>query len=308
MKLRDLDLNLLVTLHALLEERNVTRAARRLHLSQPAASNALARLRTLFGDALLVRTPNGMARTPKAELLVHRIGLALADLEQAVCAPTDFEPAQSEATFTIAMSDYTETVLLPHLLARLASEAPRVVLTVQPPTDRDLQALEQGQLDVMFAPPMSQGGPTLFRQLLFDDRLVCIARQKHPVVRGALSLEQFLSVPQILVALQAGSRSAIDEQLAERGLSRHVTLRVPHFVVVPRIVAHSDLLATLAERVALDMAAPLGLQLLPHPLSPPRFSIVQMWHERTHNSPAHQWLRALIARISHELPGQNSDA
>jgi DNA-binding transcriptional LysR family regulator len=297
-KLTGIDLNLLVALGALLEERSVTRAGRRLGLSQPAMSHALARLRELFDDPLLVRTQRGLAPTPRAEALGVSVAAALADLQRALSAGEEFDPRSSTSTFCLAASDYSETVLLPGLIERLATRAPGVSLDVRSLGELPVAGLESGRIDGVVGPAFMELPESMYRQPLFEDDFVCIARRGHPEIDGTLSMDAFLRARHAVTTMRPGTRAALDEVLAARGACRNVALRVPHFLVAPLAVAHSDLISTVARRVAAAVAAPLGLQVLPHPCPPPPFGIVQIWHERTHRSPAHRWLRSLLAETA----------
>jgi DNA-binding transcriptional LysR family regulator len=297
-KLSGIDLNLLVALGALLEERSVTRAGKRLGLSQPTMSHALARLRALFDDPLFVRTGHRLALTPRAEALAGPVAAVLADLERALSAGASFDACSSTMTFRLAATDYSETVLLPGLLERLSTRAPGVAVAVRSLGELPSAGLESGRIDGVVGPAFMDLPEGLYRQPLFDDDFVCIARRRHPFIDGALPMDAFIRAGHVVITLRPGTRGALDELLAARGVRRTVALRVPHFLIAPLAVAHSDLIATVARRVAEAMAVPLGLQVLPHPCPPPPFGVVQVWHERTHRSPAHRWFRSLLTEVA----------
>jgi DNA-binding transcriptional LysR family regulator len=299
--LRALDLNLLVALDALLAERNVTRAAARLNLSQSAMSAALGRLRKVFGDPLLLRTAGGMLPTSKALELAAPLRQVLADISHLVRAPGAFDPAAAEVIFTIAASDYVEYAILPQLVDFLEARAPRGRLAVRP---MDFAAvgrqLESGEVDLgilgaAFAPPNVRLRP------LFQERFVCVVRREHPRVRERLTLDDFCELDHILVSPSGGGFTAQpDDALAAIGRSRHVRLSVPHFLLVPEILTRSDMLVVLPERLARGYGERFRVFDLPFEMAP--FTIVAIWHERTHRDPALAWLRQSVVDLISEGP------
>jgi DNA-binding transcriptional LysR family regulator len=296
-----LNLNLLLVLDALLTERHVSRAGKRLGLSQPAVSNALAQLRVKLGDPLLVRSRGVMLPTARAQALIGPLRAALGTLETALSAEPSFDPARSEATFVLAATDFVEFVLLPKLLARLAREAPGVQLLLRPwPYHRTPPSLETREADLWlgFYPDV----PASHRQQkLFGDEFVCIVRRGHPQVGKRLTLKTYLTLRHILVSAEAASPGVADNALAARGLSRVVGLRLSHFLMVPDVVAVTDLVAAVSRRVAEPFARRLPLRIFPPPLALPRGTVGQVWHERTHTSPSHAWLRGLIAELCKDI-------
>ncbi len=301
--LRDLDLNLLRVLDAVLEMRHVTRAARRLGLSQSAVSHALARLRAALGDELLVRGPDGLVPTARGAELAGPLRTLMADLERALAAPAPFDPATSERAFRVAAADYAQFVLMPSLMARLAAEAPRVDLwAVSAPAEESVAAvLAAGELDLMVG--VASAGPApagLYERALFEERFVCVVRADHPVVRDGLDLDTWCALPHAFVAPRGSRGGAVDTALAELGRVRRIALAVPHFLVIPHVIAHSDLVVTLASRVAHAFAESLPLRILPPPITLPSFKIVMRWHERHHRDAGHAWLRDVFRRVSPE--------
>lgn len=294
--LAGLNLNLLVVLDALLTERHVSRAAARVGLSQPAVSNALAQLRHLLGDPLLVRSGRTMVATVRAQALAVTLRAALASLEGAL-APPSFDPARAERTFVIAATDFVEFVLLPKLLARLAQVAPGLRLQLRAhPHHRVSPLLETGEADLQigFYPDVPAGHHT---QPLFGDEFVCIVRRDHPRVGKRLTLKTYATLQHILVSESSGP-GVVDVALAEIGLTRTVALRTSHFLMVPPIVAATDFVAAVGRRVAAAFVRYLPLRVLPVPLPVPRGTVGQAWHERTHASPAHAFLRGVIADVA----------
>lgn len=300
--LEGLDLNLLVALRALLAERHVTRAAARVGLSQPAMSHALGRLREVLGDPLLVRTPRGMQPTARAEAMKLPLERALEDLGRILSSPPAFEARSSTRTFRIATNDYAELVLLPRLLAKIWSEASGVDIRVTHLDAGASDELAEGRVDIAIGVGAQFGAPDLPRglrkQRILTDRFVCVVREEHPVVKRRLSLDDFVSLSHALVAPRGGSGSVVDSALAAMGKKRRVAISVPHFLVAPHVVRETDVVLTLAERVARALAPLLGLRQLAPPLELEGFSMSMVWHDRQHADPAHAWLRGVIASVA----------
>ena len=303
--LEGLDLNLLVALRALLAERHVTRAAARVGLSQPAMSHALARLRGLLGDELLVRTTSGMKPTARAEAMALPLERALEDLGRVLAAPETFEPARSMRTFRIATNDYMELVLFPRLLARLWREAPGIDVRVRNIEPRPHEELAEARIDlamgvsVQLATPEPPQGTRV--QRLVSDRFVCVVREGHPTVKKRLTLDEFIALPHALVAPRGESGSVVDSALAKLGKKRRVAVEVPHFLVAPHVVRETDVVLTLAARVANSLGPLLGLRQLAPPIELEGFSMSMIWHDRQHADPAHTWLRGVIASVAKAL-------
>lgn len=303
--LAGLDLNLLVALRALLAERHVTRAAARIGLSQPAMSHALGRLRELLGDPLLVRTPSGMQPTARAEAMTVPLERALDDVARLLASPAPFEAARSTRRFRIATNDYMELVLFPQLLARLWGEAPGVDVRVRNIGARVSEELAEARLDLAMGVVPQFGdphpAPGIHVQRLVSDRFVCVVRDGHPTVKKRLSLDEFVAMPHALVSPRGESGSVVDTALARLGKKRRVAVEVPHFLVAPHVVRETDVILTLAARVADSLGPLLGLRRLAPPIELDGFSMAMAWHERQHADPAHAWLRALITTVAKAL-------
>jgi DNA-binding transcriptional LysR family regulator len=297
--LAGIDLNLLVALDALLTETHVTRAARRVGLTQPAMSHALARLRQLLDDPLLVRTTRGMAKTPRAAALGPDVRRILGDIETALRPSGPFDPSAVKRTFTIATADYASFVLLPSLIARLEATAPGIDLRVVPIPSAlpDLASALEDAVDLALTPP-NTASPALYQKPLLEDRFVCVVRRGHPRIKTKLTLRRFVAEKHLFIALRGTPGGAVDTALATIGQARRVGVMVPHFTVAPFLVATSDLVLTLAERMARRFAELLPLRLFPTPLEVPGFSIAQVWHARRHKDPAHVWLRAEVSKVA----------
>jgi DNA-binding transcriptional LysR family regulator len=299
--LRSLDLNLILALDALLEERSVTRAAQRVGITQSAMSHVLARLRAVTGDALLVRTAGGMVSTARAEELGPPIRRALEGVAAALRPPQAFDPKTTDRRIRIGTGDYGEIVLLPRVLKRLAKEAPRVDLRVVFQGDNAAGMLKSGDVDFLLSPVVAaEVGPGMYARKLFDERFVCVVRRGHPLASKRLTLARYVAASHALISPRGKEGSQTDDALTRLGLSRRVAVTVPHFLVAPHIVAQSDLVLTLAARVANMLAAPLGLVILepPSKLRLGGFTMSAVWHERAHTDPALRWIREVFAEVA----------
>lgn len=291
------DLNLLVAFDALATEQHVTRAAARIGLSQPAMSHALKRLREVFDDELFVRTPHGLVPTPRAEALATVVRRTLADVDD-VLAPREFDAATLRRTFVVSAPDYFEIVLLPPLLARLRREAPHVALRLRPASTSLAEDLDQRKYDLVVCPPVA-AAPRLLSQKLFDDDFVVVGREGHPLLaKKKLSLDDYLAADHVQIAVRGTPGGPVDDALAKLGQRRRIALFVPHFLTAPLLVQRSDLVLTLARRIANAVAETFGLTIHEPPLELPGFSIHQMWHEQKHADPAHVWFRGLVAEVA----------
>ncbi len=298
--LRRIDLNLLVALQTLLEEQHVTRAAARLSITQPAMSRTLARLRQLFGDPLFVRTPSGLAPTPRAEQLRDRLDSALADITRLV-SPTEFDPATARGRWRFATTDYGTHSIMPRVLARIWREAPGMDIDVLPWRSNGLAMLESGELDLALA-STGTAPASIHGRGLGDDNFVALVRQGHPVLETGLDLASFLALPQILIHSGSGDlRGPIDHQLDKIGQCRRVAVRVPSFMAALALAARTDMLVNTPQMMARLYAESAGLVPLPLPLDLPNFSYGIVWHERWHHDPGHSWLRTLCFEESTAL-------
>jgi DNA-binding transcriptional LysR family regulator len=298
--LASIDLNLLVALDALLEERHVTRAARRLGLSQPAASHALARLRELLRDPLLVRSGATLVPTPRASALVRDVR-AILDSIRATLAGGVFDPATSTRHFALGAADYFELVVLPALVHALAVAAPGIDLVVRPVGGDAAPALGDGKLDVFFAVDALAGAAHIRRRPLFDEGYVCAVRAGHPVLRRGLDLDRFLQLGHVFIAPGGTRGGVVDDALARRKKVRRVVAMVPSFLAAPAIVASSDLIVTMPVRPAKRLASAFDLRLLEPPIALPRFTVSAYWHDRVQEDPAHVWLREQLVAVSRTI-------
>ncbi len=301
MDIRNIDLNLLVALDALLAERSVSRAAVRLHLSQPAASALLARLRELFGDPLLLRSARGMLPTPRALELLGPVKQVLDEIEAIVQPRAPFDPARASLTFTLSASDYVEYALLPKLVDYLEHKAPGVRLEVRS-LDLQLVAMQMESREVdLCITGLQNAAPGLHLRPLYTERLVSVVRRDHPGVGQRLTLDKFCSLEHIQVSVRgSGFSTRIDAALAALGRKRRARLAVPHFLLVPEIVARSDMISALPERLARGYAK--QLRILEPPVELQKFTVGERWHERNERDPAQQWLRDVLVELAQEPP------
>lgn len=301
--LAQLDLNLLIVLSALLEECSVTRAARKLNLSQSATSHALGRLRKLFNDPLLIRTSQGMIPTPFAEQLVEPLRQILSDVRQLIQTPT-FDPQTAQGTVQLVATDYATIVILPKVLQRIMEEAPNLNVECHHWQKDTTEQLRSGTVDLALGGhnPPSLGGQTppgskeFNAQQLFIERFVCVVRADHPVTTSAFTIDSYLAWPHALITITNSNKGYTDAFLEKLGAERRILLRLPHFLSAPLIVAKTDLILTLPQRLARLVSEFASLAILEPPIQLDEFSYIQLWHKRRQHEPMHIWLRELIAR------------
>jgi len=294
MELKDIDLNLLVVFNQLLVERRVSKVAENLDLTQPAVSNALARLRKLLGDELFLRTPAGMEPTPFADQLAESVTYALGMIHSAINQRTSFDPHSSTRSFTIGMTDIGEIYFLPTLMDRLRQEAPGVSLSTVRNTAVNLKdEMEAGKVDLAIGllPQLKAG---FFQRRLFRQRYVCLFRKGHRLDKKKISLAEFSSAEHLVVVSAGTGHGKVDELLKRSGVDRNIRLTVPHFVGVGHILQATDLVATVPERLAQRLIGPFGLACVGHPATLPEVAINVFWHAKYHKEPANQWLRSLV--------------
>jgi DNA-binding transcriptional LysR family regulator len=293
---KKLDLNLLQTLEALLAERNVTRAAVRLHTTQPALSAQLARLRSMFGDPLFIPGSRGMTPTPRALELQPQITQLMASL-RAVVHPTHFDPASSEETILIAATDSTQ-FLLASMLAEFHQDAPFLRIGAMPVMRLSKPEIERllatGQLDIVIGLSILFPDDLRVREISQDD-YVCVMRLDHPFKKPVLSINDFCSLEHIFMSPLGGEFSGdVDTALAELGRERTVVASVPSALVATRILETSDFVAVFPSALARREAH--LLKSYPLPVSISKLKLAMAWHERTHLNPAHQWLRERVIK------------
>lgn len=290
--LRRIDLNLLVVLEALLEEKGVTRAAGRLGMSQPAVSRALSRLRALFGDALLADGQSGYRLTPRAEEIRPTLRTILSGVGTMLEA-TPFDPATASGQVRLLMVDLETAALAPPLLARLASEAPALDLDIVPPGPAVLATLESDAVDAVVG-VIDEAPAGIRRRRLYDDRFVTLMRAEHPAAGRLLDLDAYLELGHIVVSVTGEGSAPVDIALARLDRRRRVRARVPSFLAAVEIAARTDLIMTLPASLARTAAGMGRFIALPPPLDLARFTMSLLWHTRRQDEPRHIWLRRTI--------------
>ncbi|PJG86354.1 LysR family transcriptional regulator [Conservatibacter flavescens] len=293
-KLRQLDLNLLLVLYVLLEEKHVSRAAKRLHKSQPAVSHALSQLRTFFADPLLFRQHGRMTLTATAQSLHTPLGELLGGLDE-LLGGTEFDPASHKQNIRLAMSDYASRVVLPKIVRRLRHTAPNIRLLVNQPSSRAhlLAQLASGEIDMAFG--VFENLPAeVCRQTLFDEHFVCMTDKQNLPNYQTLRLADWAKLPHISLSLQADSREEIANHLQKSGLKWRSVIALPHWNAALALLVHSDLLLTVSSRMADDLSAYPTLATFAPPADLPTVAYLMLWHERKQTDKALAWFRQLV--------------
>jgi DNA-binding transcriptional LysR family regulator len=295
----DLDLNLLVALDALLGERSVTAAARRLGLSTSAMSRTLSRLRTALGDPILVPAGRGMVATPHALAIAEEVR-SLKDAVKAVLSPpSSVDIRQVHRDFTIRANEAFVLLFAATLSSAVATAAPGIRLRFAPRSDKDVQSLRDAVVDLDIGVLPRESGE-LRCQTLFEDRYIGVARSGHPIFDHPITASSFAALGHVLFSPHADFAGPVDRALAELSLFRDVRLIVPSFPAVIAVAAASDLIGSVPKSYC--KAAPTSeISTFELPVTVPVFSIVQAWHPRMDADPVHRWLRALIFETFHSM-------
>jgi DNA-binding transcriptional LysR family regulator len=298
LNLRGLDLNLLVPLQALLEERSVTRAAMRVNLSQPAMSRVFERLREAFSDELLIRSGKKYALTPRAAALLEELTLVLPKVES-LWQKKPFSPASATGCLKLAMTDQMAALLLPELVATLSREAPNVDVQIVPWQESSVRDLAAGHLDLVVS-PLTAPFPLVVERLL-PDRFVCLVSRNHPHRKKSFSLTEYLAEKHIVLDVQLGHQTLVDRPLSELGKRRKSALRLPFFVVAVEALEKTSLVLTIPERLANRRMDPRKTRLVEAPKEIPPYYQTMSWSDRLNADPLHSWfrdcLRATCKRI-----------
>lgn len=307
------DFALLVTLDAFLQSGSVTGGARRLGLSTPAASHALGRIRERLGDPVLARAGRGMVLTPRAEQLKARVHTLVAEARQLLTPERPFVARELERTFVVHISDYVLTILGGGVDRLLLAEAPDVALRCVPNATDDATRLREGDSDL--AVGIYGDLPAEMRcQTLLTDRFVSVVRDAHPTIGKRLTLAQFVAHAHIQVAPRGQPGGYVDDVLRTHDLKRKVARAVPYFTTALQLVAETDYILTISERIARRSAPALGLRLLTTPLELRPYALSLVWHPRLDGDPAHAFLRDVFVRAAravaadrHERPRTRLD-
>jgi DNA-binding transcriptional LysR family regulator len=300
MDLRQIDLNLLVVFNQLLLDRSVSVSAEKLGLSQPAVSNALKRLRDLLKDDLFVRTTRGMEPTPYAMHLIEPVGYALGMLQTALNQRNSFDPATSDRTFSLAITDIGEIYFMPTLMEMLSRLAPNIkISTLRHQSGHLSDDMAAGEVDLAIGllPSLTTG---FFQRRLFKQRYVCMFRQGHPVASNPITLAQYKSLPHVGIMSPNTGHGELSEWLEKKNIYRHIQLHVPHFVAVGHILHSSDLIASVPERFAQKCEEPFQLETSPLPFKLPEIAINLFWHAKYNREPANMWMREQLVALFSE--------
>lgn len=300
MKLKGIDLNLLAAFDVLMAEKNVTRAAHRLHISQSAMSHTLRRLRELLEDPVLISTPGGMVPTARAVQLIKPVRESLGILERTLQPPADFNPVTSDACFVIGSTDYVEYVLLPPLMKHLAAAAPNVSIRLKRFSLSGIEKeMEEGGLDVVIRLEGKKNS-RFCRARILDEIPVILVRTGHPLVGEAISRELYEKLRHIVI--DSFEISPLIQQILQgRKLDRIVTLRSPNFLSAPIILAESDMIATLPLKIAQRFVKGGRLKIVPFPMDVREFHLEMVWHALLDKDPAQLWFREQIATVAEAL-------
>lgn len=293
LNLRSIDLNLLPVFDAIMEAGQLSLAATRLGMSQPAISAALQRLRHTLDDELFIRTRQGMEPTPRARELHQQLAPQLTLLRDTLDPKGRFDPATSERRFTLISVDYFEVVVLPPLLARIQQQAPGVMLEVVTASDQMNEQLKKGHAD-MAIDAFVHDDDRLQREVMLEEKLVVVARKAHPVFKGRCSKKQFLEAQHVVLP-DRNRRLPLDQILNAPGWQRRTGARVTQFSSMLATAAGSDMIATVPERLARHYASPMGLQIMAFPVDVPPVPIYVVWPPALERDPAHRWLRQQLA-------------
>jgi DNA-binding transcriptional LysR family regulator len=300
-KLQQIDLNLLVFLDVLLREQNVTRAAEQLNMSQPATSAALARLRKVLGDELLVRQGRLLQLTPRAESLIDPVREVIAIIEQSIVRPTSFDPAHDERTFTVNASDYVGVTLIRPLLGRLSGLAATLRIDLAPVSDRYLTALQRDEVDITILPDRLVDPSQLTdcsHLPVISDRFVGAVWKEHPAAKGQLTADVLTTYPYLQYAVHGG-HGLWDEDLDRAGIGRRVEASASSLVAMPYMLAETELVTLLPESLGRRVASSADIVLLEPDMAITPLHQSMYWHGRRDRDPGHAWLRDQIRAVSH---------
>lgn len=302
MRYQRIDLNLLVALDALLAERNVTRAAERMHITQSAMSGVLARLREYFDDPLLVPVGRTMRLTPRAETLIQPVRDIIARVDSTLGVRPDFDPATAQRHFTIIASDYVSHVLLADVLRRIAHEAPGLSFDIRPSGNTMLQDLDQGRVDLLVT-PAHVAAPDHPQAVLFEDTYQVIACHQHPELQDGITLEQYQALGHVVYQNERGMNPWFEQWYANaHGDTRRIEVVTHSFALLPRFIVGTRRIATVQSRLAMQFEQATPVRLLSPPMETPRLTEVLQWHRYRVDDPGVQWVRDRIIAAAQALP------
>lgn len=294
-----IEFRLLAVFDEIYKTRSVTAAALALNLGQPAVSIALSKLRQQLGDPLFVRTSSGMEPTPFGEGLVRPVRAVLDALDLVLGHRNEFDPATSQRTFRICMTDISQLVLLPRLWKTLRVSAPGIHIEIFPLSKDTAQLLETGEADLAMG-LMPQLDAGFYQQLLFRQSFVCMVGADHPRITDQLSLAQFEAEDHVVVSSSGSAPLVLDREIARLGVKRRIALKIPNFLGAAFVVEHTDHIITIPKRLGDVLQGRGAFRIFPVPFALPDYEVKQHWHERYHHDPGSRWLRGVISGLLSE--------
>ena len=307
------DLNLLRALDVLLEEQNITHAATRMNVTQPAMSGALQRMRDYFGDQLLIRVGREMKLTPLAQSLAGPVRALLTDIRQTLGVDPQFDPKTTRRDFTIAMSDYAAFIIMPKLLERLAATAPYISCSIVPLDETVFSRLASNEIEFSIASDHWRGygaenpGRDVRSSLLFTDSFVCGVAQDNPVTGPALSLEDYLNMQHLVVRMEGRMLSIVEHTWRIEDLSPRVAASATSFTSMIGMIRGTPYVATIQARLARALAAALGVRQMTSPIEIPQLREALLWHARNDFEPGHRFMRELIIEVAKDFNVESTD-
>ncbi|MBS02319.1 MAG: LysR family transcriptional regulator [Gammaproteobacteria bacterium] len=297
MKLSDIDLNLFVVFDAIYSEGNLTRAGEIIGITQPAVSNSLSRLRNLFDDPLFVRTADGMVPTPVAQNIVGPVRQALGYIRASVQEAESFSPTDSDKRFRVSMTDLSQELLLPGLVASVKAAAPMVSVDCYQVRRRDMNIeLASGNVDLAIDIPLTPD-PQIRQSKLFSHDHVCVYRRGHPIASEVLNLERYLELDHVHVSARRGGLGHVDLVLGKMSRRRKVAVRTQHYLITPRLVANTDMVLTAPSMLAELIRSNYDVEIQNLPFDVPPLETYLYWHESTDSDQANQWMRNQILTL-----------
>ena len=302
MRYQRIDLNLLVALDILLAERNVTRAAERMHITQSAMSGVLARLREHFGDPLLVPLGRSMKLTPRAEALVEPVRDIVLRVDTTLGTQPEFDPSSAQRHFVIIASDYVSRIMLADVIRRVSSLAPGLSFDIRPTSEVMQSELEQGRADFVITPAhlVALDHP---QEVLFDDTYKVLACLQHHELQGGITLEQYQALGHVVYQNERGANPWFEQWYAnQHGRTRRIEVITHSFTLIPRFIVGTRRITTIQTRLANQFAQSLAVQLMEPPMETPRLTEVLQWHRLRDQDPAVQWVREQIVNAARAMP------
>lgn len=304
--MNSIDMRLLAVFDEIHKTRSVSAAAEALELGQPAVSVALAKLRHHFGDPLFVRTSQGMEPTPFSEGLLGPVREVLFALDRVLSHRDEFDPAASQRSFRICMTDISQLVLLPRLWEMLRGTAPGIRIEIVPLSGDTARLLESGEADLAlgFMPQLEAG---FYQQLLFRQNFVCMVGRNHPRITDSLSLAQFEAEDHAVISSSGSAPAIIEREIGRQGIARRVALKIPSFLGAAFVSEHTDLLVTIPRRLADVLHGRGAFRIFPVPFPMPQYEVKQHWHERYHQDEGNRWLRRVVSELLSESQSATAD-